>query len=154
MHTAIEYALVTVRDWAPAGRPMWPLPASSLYNLFLEGLTEGLRVAVVIRDASPFGWGAVSRQHPAQNGVPMIGTFATEAADDMEFQVRRKTRGVLAFRAALQQFNLHGWTVILRNDAVGALSALAKGCARSPYLQDQAMEFTTLARNGAKGAPR
>ena len=38
---------------------MWPLPPSSTYRIFLEGRTEGLRVATVVWDSSSAGWGDV-----------------------------------------------------------------------------------------------
>jgi hypothetical protein len=150
LHAAIDYCVHTIRAWGATGRPMWPLPASSVYRLFLEGGADTLRVATVVWDASPEGWGAVIRSNASEPGVLVIGTFDTDATTDMQYQVRRETRaGVLAFRAALSRFNLHGWTVVLRNDAVGALSALGRGCAHSEYLQDQAIEFVTLAREHA-----
>ena len=149
-HAALDYALHTVRDWGRVGRPMWPLPASSVYNLFLSGGTNDLRVATIVWDAGPDGWGAVIRTTASQPGTLIIGTFDVEDGEHMQFQVRRETRGgVLAFRAALEQFDLRGWTIVLRNDAVGALSALSKGCAKSDFLQDQAMAFVALARRAA-----
>ena len=148
LETAINYIIATIRSCGEQGRPMWPLPPSSTYRIFLEGKTEGLRVATVVWDSSPAGWGAVVRTSAADEGKLIIGTFEAVTTDHFDHQVRRETRGgVLAFRAATTEFDLKGWAVILRNDATGALSTLRKGCSKSEFMQDQAMELTTMARD-------
>ena len=145
---AINYVIDTIRTCGLRGRPMWPLPPSSAYRLFLEGGAAGLKVATVVWDSSPAGWGAVIRTNAAEEGKLVIGTFEATVGREFEHQVRRETRGgVLAFRAAVQEFDLRGWMVILRNDATGALATLRKGCSRSEFMQDQAMELVTIARD-------
>ena len=148
LERAIDYVIATIQSNGERGRPMWPLPASSAYRLFLEGRTEGLRVATVVWDSSPAGWGAVVRTTAEGEGKLIIGTFESGTTDNFNHQVRRETRGgVLAFRAAVQEHDLRGWTVILRNDATGALATLKKGCSKSEFMQDQAMELVTIARD-------
>ncbi len=56
-------------------------------------------------------------------GVVIIGSLPD--TEDMMHQVRRETyAGVQAYEAAARVLNLRGATVILRNDAVGALTSL------------------------------
>ena len=63
-------------------------------------------------------------------------------------QVHRETKGrLLAFRAAIQSQDLRGWTIVMRNDATGALATLRKGSSASSELQRTAMEFSVLARD-------
>ena len=106
------------------------------------------KVATIVWDSSPEGWGAVIRTRADDDGCLVIGTFEPNSGDDFDHQVRRETRGgVLAFRAALKKFDFKGWLIILSNDATGALSTLRKGCAKSEFMQNQAMELVTLARD-------
>ena len=75
------------------------------------------------------------QQRPADEGRLIIGTFEAVTADHFDHQVRRETRGgVLAFRAATTESDLKNWSVILRNDATGALSTLRKGCYKSEFM--------------------
>ena len=146
----IDYVISTIRSCGEQGRPMWPLPASSAYKLFLDGGAEHLKVATVVWDSSPEGWGAVIRTRASSTGKLIIGTFEANVAGDFDHQVRRETRGgVLALRAAIREFDLRGWLVILRNDATGALATLRKGCSKSEFMQDQAMEIVTMARDNS-----
>jgi hypothetical protein len=65
----------------------------------------------------------------------------------MAFQVRRVTLGcVLALEAASRAVDLSEAVVILRNDAIGALSALRKGSFSSTFLQQCAMRACRLER--------
>ena len=145
---AINYTIETIRRCGEWGRPMWPLPASSAYRLFQEGAMSDKKVATIVWDSSPEGWGAVIRTSADDDGCLVIGTFEPNNGDDFDHQVRRETRGgVLAFKAALKKFKLDGWLIIMRNDATGALSTLRKGCAKSEFMQNQAMELVTLARD-------
>jgi hypothetical protein len=60
----------------------------------------------------------------------------------MIHQVRRETlAGVLAFEAADRLIDLSDATVILRNDAVGALAAFRKGRFSSTFLQQCSMRL-------------
>ena len=69
-----------------------------------------------------------------REGKVIIGTLPD--SDDMRRQVRRETlAGVLAQEAAALEIDLSEATVILRNDAVGALTALRKGSFSSTFLQ-------------------
>ena len=63
----------------------------------------------------------------------------------MQHQVRRETLGgVLAFEAASRELVLSDAWIIMRNDAVGALAALRKGCSSSSFLQQCSMRFARL----------
>ncbi len=65
----------------------------------------------------------------------------------MQHQVLRETlSGVLAFDAATRKVDLTESWVIMRDDAVGALSALRKSCASSTFLQQCAMRLARLQR--------
>jgi hypothetical protein len=60
-------------------------------------------------------------------------------------QARREAlAGVLSLEAAAREIDLHDATVIFRNDAVGALSALRKGSFSSTFLQVCAMRACQL----------
>ena len=62
-----------------------------------------------------------------------------------EAQVYRETlAGLLATEAASQRFALADFTVLLRGDCFGALTALRKGSFRSPAMQDAALAFNEL----------
>jgi hypothetical protein len=132
-----------LEDFADVGRPLWPFVASSLYDSFISGDTRGARIAVVSWDSSPFGWGAVIRWWDNLDGKVLVGTLP--ASPDMAFQVRREALGgVLALEAAARELDLSDAVVILRNDAVGALSALRKGSFSSTFLQHCAMRVCRL----------
>ncbi len=68
----------------------------------------------------------------------------------MQHQVRHETlSGVLAFEAASRELVLSDAWIVKRNDAVGALSALRKGCSSSTFLQQGSMRFASL-QNAAR----
>ena len=78
-------------------------------------------------------------------GKVIVGSLPD--TDDMQHQVRREALGgVLAFAAAAKEVDLSDAWVIMRNDAVGALSALRKGCASSTFLQQCSMRLAMLHR--------
>ena len=123
------------------GRPLWPPVASSLYGAFLAGRTGGIRLVVIVWDASLEGWGAAV--YAEGRHQLLVGTF--RATSDMEIQVRREAAGgLLAFRGAAQVVDMHGAIVLHRNDCVGALSALRKGSYASVALQRTAQHFSRL----------
>jgi hypothetical protein len=145
---AVQYSIDTITRWGHVGRPMWPLPASTAYHIFLSRRIPNAKTAALIWDASIHGWGAVLRTSPEDQGLVMVGTFSPDEQQWLSEQVWREARaGVLAFRAATQSVSLQGWTVIMRNDATGALAALRKGSTRSSVLQRSAIEFTALVRD-------
>jgi hypothetical protein len=60
----------------------------------------------------------------------------------MLHQIRREALGgVLAFEAAARELDLADAWVVMRNDAVGALAALRKGCSASTFLQQGSMSL-------------
>ncbi len=60
----------------------------------------------------------------------------------MQHQVRRKTLGgFLAFKAASRELVLSDAWIVMRNDAVGALSTLLKGCSSSTFLDASFSSF-------------
>ena len=78
-----------------------------------------------------------------REGKVVIGTLPD--SDDMRHQVRRETfADVLALEAAALEVDLSEATVILRNDAVGALTALRKGSFFSTFLQQCTMRSCRL----------
>ena len=78
-------------------------------------------------------------------GKVIIGTLPD--SEDMKHQVRREAwAGVLALEAAALELDLSKAIVILRNDAVGALTALRKGSFSSTFLQQCAMRSCRLQR--------
>jgi hypothetical protein len=78
-----------------------------------------------------------------RDGKVFVGTLPD--SDDMRHQVRREAlAGVLSLEAASLEINLRDATVILRNDAVGALSALRKGSFSSTFLQQCALRACRL----------
>jgi hypothetical protein len=65
----------------------------------------------------------------------------------MQHQVRLEALGgTLAFDAAAKELDLTYAWVVMRNDAVGALAALCKGCSSSTLLQQCAMLLAMLHR--------
>ena len=147
---AVREAAVFIRqvleDYAEAGRPLWPPVPSSLHAAFLVNSTGDLRVVLITWDSSVHGWGAVIRWWACPDGKVVVGTLP--GTDDMKHQVRREALGgVLAFEAATRLLDLAGAWVIMRNDAVGALSALRKGCSSSTFLQQCSMRFALFQRD-------
>jgi hypothetical protein len=106
-------------DYATRGRPLCPLVPSTLYAAFLAGETGPDRVVTITWDASLHGWGMVLRWWYNRAGTVIIGS--PPDTEDMRHQVRRET---LAGTLALELWDA---VVVLRNDAVGALTALRKG---------------------------
>ena len=130
-------------EYATRGRPLWPFVPSTLHAAFLAGETGQARVAVITWDASLHGWGMSLRWWANREGKVIIGSLPD--GDDMLHQVRRETlAGTLALEAAALEVDLAGAWVILRNDAVGALSALRKGSFSSTFLQQCAMRSARL----------
>jgi hypothetical protein len=145
--SAINEAAVFIRgvleEYASRGRPLWPFVPSSLYAAFLAGETGPARIATITWDASLHGWGMVLRWWDNRDGKVFVGTLPD--SDDMRHQVRREAlAGVLSLEAASLEINLRDATVILRNDAVGALSALRKGSFSSTFLQQCALRACRL----------
>ena len=141
---SIAEACTTLLDlvdrFSAVGAPMWPLVPSSLYGRFLRRELVDERVIVIIWDSSVSGWGAFVRWWGDFEGKLVACTWGPGEADVA--QVHREARGgVRALAAAAQLVNLHGSVVILRNDAVGALSAFRKGCGSSLTLQEAATQF-------------
>jgi hypothetical protein len=146
---AVNEAALFIRDvieeFAIKGRPLWPLVSSTLHASFIANETGAAHIAVVTWDASLHGWGMVLRWWNNKDGVVIIGTLPDSA--DMQHQVRRETlAGVLALEAAARVVDLTESTVILRNDAVGALTALRKGSFASTFLQQCAIRSCHLQR--------
>ena len=132
-----------LEDYAFRGRPLWPFVPSTLYAAFLAGETGSARIVTVTWDASLHGWGMVLRWWANRDGKVIVGTLPD--SDDMRHQVRRETlAGVLSIEAASREVDLRDAVVILRNDAVGALSALRKGSFKSTFLQQCAMRTCRL----------
>ena len=134
-----------LEDYAESGRPLWPPVASSLFDSFMAGHTGAARVVIITWDSSVHGWGLVLRWWANPAGKVIVGSLPD--TDDMQHQVRREALGgVLAFAAAAKEVDLSDAWVIMRNDAVGALSALRKGCASSTFLQQCSMRLAMLHR--------
>ena len=73
--------------------------------------------------------------------------FLSPDSNDMHHQVRREAHaGTLALEAAALKLNLSCATVIVRIDAIGALSALRKGSFSATFLQQCAMRACRLER--------
>ena len=123
---------------------MAPRP-EHLHAAFLANETGSARIAVITWDASLHGWGMVLRWWDCKDGSVIVGTLPE--SEHMAHQVWRETMaGVLALEAAARVVDLTGATIILRNDAVGALTALRKGCSSSTFLQQCAMQSGQLQR--------
>jgi hypothetical protein len=146
---AVNEAAVFIRDvleeFALKGLPLWPPVPSTLHAAFMSGATGSAHIAVITWDASLHGWGMVLRWWDNRAGIVIIGTLPD--SDDMRHQVRRETyAGVLCLEATARVLDLSDATVILRNDAVGALAALRKGSFTSTFLQQCAMQACRLQR--------
>ena len=134
-----------LEDYAESGWSLWPPVASSLFDSFMAGHTGDARVVIITWDSSVHGWGLVLRWWANPAGNVIVGSLPD--SDDMQHQVRREALGgVLAFAAAAKEIDLSDAWVIMRNDAVGALSALRKGCASSTFLQQCSMRLSMLHR--------
>jgi hypothetical protein len=110
-----------LEDYAEVGRPLWPPVPSSLYDSFTAGQTGDARVVTITWDSSVHGWGAVVRWWDNLDGKVIVGSLPD--SEDMQHQVRRETLcGDLAFEAASREHVLSYAWIVMRNDAVGALS--------------------------------
>ena len=146
---AVSEAAVFIRgvleDHAYTGCPLWPPVPSTLHAAFLAGETGAAHVVIITWDASLHGWGMVLRWWANVAGKVIIGTLPD--SEDMRHQVRREAlAGVLALEAAALEVDLSDAIVILRNDAVGALSAFKKGSFSSTFLQQCAMRSCVTQR--------
>ena len=129
-----------VEEFADSGVPPWPFVPSTLYAAFLAGETVPACIVVITWDASVHGWGMVLRWWDNLHGKVVVGSLPS--SPDTEHQVRREMlAGCLAFEAAERLLDLRGATVIFRNDAVGALTAMRKGSFSSSFLQHWAMRL-------------
>ena len=127
-----------VEEFADPGVPLWPFVPSTLYAAFLAGETGPARIVVITWDASVHGWGMVLRWWDNRDGKIVVGSLPD--SPDMQHQIRREMRaGCLAFEAAERLLDLREATVIFRNDALVALSAMRKGSFSSTFLQSWAM---------------
>jgi hypothetical protein len=132
-------------DYATRGRPLCPLVPSTLYATFLAGETGPDRVVTITWDASLHGWRMVLRWWDNRAGKVIIGSLSD--TEGMRHQVRRETlAGTHALSAAALEVDLSDAVVVLRNDAVGALTALRKGSFASTFLQQCAMRACRLQR--------
>ena len=141
---AVSDAAVFLRgvleEHAFSGVPLWPFVPSTLYAAFLAGETGRAPVVVITWDASHFGWGMVLLWCDNLEGKVVVGSLPD--TPDMLHQVRRETlAGCLAFEAAENILDLRDATIILRNDAVGALTAFRKGGFSSTFLQQCSMRM-------------
>jgi hypothetical protein len=119
---------------------LWPFVASTLHEAFLAGETGSAHIVVITWDASVHGWCAVIQWWANCDGKVVVGSLP--ASPDMFHQVRRETlAGVLAFEAADRLIDLSDATVILSNNAVGALVAFHKGSFSSTFLQQCSMRL-------------
>jgi hypothetical protein len=142
---AAVYIRGVLADFARLGRPLWPFVPSTLYAAFLANETGQARIVSLTWDASLHGWGLLLRWWDNKDGKVIIGSLPD--SDDMMHQVRREAlAGVLSLEAAAREIDLLDATVIFRNDAVGALSALRKGSFSSTFLQVCAMRACHLQR--------
>ena len=140
-----------VEEFADPGVPLWPFVPSTLYAAFLAGETGAARIVVITWDSSVHGWGMVLRWWDNREGKVVVGTLPPSS--DMEHQVRREMLGgCLAFEATERLLDLRQATVIFRNDALGALSAMRKGSFSSPFLQHWAM-WLARRQHAARCAP-
>ena len=131
--------------YAFRGRRLWPLIASTLHAAFLAGETGSAHIAVITWDASLHGWGMVLRWWANRDGKTIVGSLPD--SPDMTHQVRREAQaGVFALEAAATELDLSRANVIMRNDALGALSALRlrKGSFSSTFLQQCVMHSCRL----------
>jgi hypothetical protein len=128
--SSLRLVLKMVDDFAPKGASLWPPVPSSLYGAFLRGETAGTNVVVVTCDCSYIGWGATIRSSASQTPTLIVSTWAGNEVRDA--QVHRETcGGCLALESASKVVDLHSTTIIMRNDATGALSSLRKGNSHS-----------------------
>lgn len=141
--SSLHLVLKMVDDFAPKGASLWPPVPSSLYGAFLRGETAGTNVVVVTWDCSYIGWGATIRSSASQTPTLIVSTWAGNEVRDA--QVHRETcGGCLALESASKVLDLHSTTIIMRNDATGALSSLRKGNSHSAVLQAFATRLTCL----------
>jgi hypothetical protein len=142
---AAVYIRGVLADFARLGRPLWPFVPSTLYAAFLANETGQARIVSLTWDASLHGWGLLLRWWDNKDGKVIIGSLPD--SNDMMHQVRREAlAGVLSLEAAAREIDLLDATIIFRNDAVGALSALRKGSFSSTFLQVCAMRACHLQR--------
>ena len=155
---ALAFIEEAMSRYGDHGQPIWPAVPSSFFRAFQARQLGPVRALVITYDASVHGWGTVIRTDPDDPGLVVVGGYRV-ALDILgrqfldpsglgEFpaaQVYRETlAGFLATHAASQHFALADFTVLIRGDCWGALSALRKGSFRSPAMQDTAIAFNEL----------
>jgi len=144
LRAVCDHLLSIVPAYAPAGAPLWPLVASSLYGRLCAGAPLLTRTFAVTCDSAAPGWGLglQTPEHRAMRVFPQTWPAGTCCPE----QVHREALGLcLALEAAAALEDLSGATVILRNDSTTALSALRKGSTDSQFLQDCAMRMSRFA---------
>ena len=125
--------------YAPAGRPLWPPPASTAYAALLRGEAPALYCALTW-DASTFGWAALARwwdlsgRDPVARDLLLVGTWP-DGWDVSEQPFREALGGALGFEAFVSAVDVCGRYCVLRNDAAAAVAALRKGSTQSPQMQ-------------------
>jgi hypothetical protein len=132
--------LKVVQRYAEIGAPLWPHVPSSLFGLFLRGGATHLRLFELVWDASEHGWGAIFRRNPTDEGLLLVGTWPPGSAVSAQPH-REALGGCLAFEALSQSIDVRGSTLLLRNDAVAALSAFRKGSFQSIEMQSAALRL-------------
>lgn len=150
---ALCHMRMIMDTYGTVGQPIWPVVASSLYGAFMSGDVMDVRVLVITFDASVHGWCAIIRDSPDGPGIRVAGGFDRVAellgqsfVDPASLPLcpvsqvyRGAIAGLCATLNANAAFALTDYTVIIRSECSGAISALKKGSFRSPVLQDIAL---------------
>ena len=131
---ALDFVARALRERGSAGQPIWPIVPSSLYCAFTEGRLRDLLVLVISYDASVFGWRAIIKESADSEGYAVAGGFREahsllgadfllplDRVSSPAAQVHCEGLAcLLAAQTASQLFPLSHFTVLIREDYVGA----------------------------------
>ena len=147
MQATAAFLLPHLETLVRAGAPLWKLEPSTVYDSLLRGLELGFDVHAVTFDASKAGVGVALRSGTGEvkwvrgrryEGLSTVVTFPRGLAEmgELEHQAWREAWGAaLTVELALQDESVRDCVLLLINDCVPVLCAVAKGSSRSPRLQ-------------------
>jgi hypothetical protein len=150
---AIAFGLRVLASCAPAGQPLWPVPASSLFGAFSSGRASASCSVVISLAADQAGWRMALRSSPHATPVRASGQWSTmllacrapwmaplPPGDSPDYTIALHAfAAVAALLAAQGPLLPAGTTIIFRSSCAEALSSLCHGDFRRPAVQDAAL---------------
>ena len=150
---AIAFGVRVLQTCAPAGQPLWPVPASSLFGAFLFSQASASSVIVISLATDQAGWRMALRSGPFAAPFRAGGSWSAMLSvcrapwmaplphpDSPDYAVALHAfAAVAALLAAQGSRLLAGSTIIFRSCCSVALDSLRHGDFRRPAVQDAAL---------------